>query len=92
MVRFEIAIHAQGGRMGRDLAQEAALHEETEIVVNRSQRDRRDSFLDGCIDLLGRVMSVRSDDDFVHYLALVRRGETALPGKIAELLVGEPHL
>lgn len=91
VMRFEISIHTQGGRMRRDLAQEASLHEETEIVVNGSQRNRRDSLLHSRIDLLWRVMPVRRDDRLVHYLALVRRGEAGLPGKIAELLVGKPH-
>ena len=90
-MRFEIAIHPQSGRMRRDLTQEASLHEKTEIVVNGSQRNRRDSLLHGRIDLLGRVMPVRRDNRLVHYLALVRRGEAALPGKISELLMIKPH-
>jgi hypothetical protein len=35
MMRLEIAVQAQRGRMGRDLSQQAALDEETKIVVNR---------------------------------------------------------
>jgi hypothetical protein len=34
MMRFEIAVHAQGGGMRRDFAEQSVLDEETQIVVN----------------------------------------------------------
>ena len=77
--------------MGRDFPQEAALHEEAEIVINGGQRNGRDPLLYRRVDLLGRVMSVGGDNRLVNNLALVRGSEAAPPGKIAKLLVSESH-
>jgi hypothetical protein len=88
---FQVSIHTQCGGVRRDLSQEAALNEETEIVVYGRQRYRWNSFADRFIDLLGRVMSVGGDHGLIHNLPLVRDSETALPRKIAELLMGELH-
>ncbi len=40
MMRFEIAIHPQGGSMGRNLSQQSARDEEPQIVVNGGERNR----------------------------------------------------
>ena len=37
VMRFEIAVHAQGGRMRRDLSQQTTLDEKPQIIVNRGQ-------------------------------------------------------
>ena len=91
MMSFQISIHAQRGRVRRDLAQKAALDEKTKIVVNRSQRNGRNSLLDRCVNMFRRMVPVRSDDRFVNNLTLVRGGKAALPGEFTKLLVGEPH-
>src|ERR1700728_2725461 len=43
MMRFEIAIHPQGGSMGRDLSQQPTLDEKPQIVVNGGQRNGRNA-------------------------------------------------
>jgi hypothetical protein len=91
VVRVQISIDTKCRGVRRDLTQQAALNEKTEIVVNGRQRDRRDPLANGFIDLLGRMMSVSSDNSFVHYLPLVSGGEATLPCEIAELLMGESH-
>jgi len=90
-MRFEIAVHAQGGRVRSDLAQKAMLDEETEVVVNGGQRNVRDAFADCRVDLLRGSVAVGGNDRFVDYLTLMRGGEAMLPGEVPEFCVRETH-
>src|ERR1700739_2061716 len=91
MMRLEIAVHQQGGSVRRDLAQEAALHEETEVVVNGGERNGRDATPDRGVNIFRGIVSVRSDDGLIDDLTLVRDRQTVLAGELTELLMGKAH-
>jgi hypothetical protein len=72
MMRFEIAIHPQGGSMGRNLPQQSGLDEKPQIVVNRGERNRRNAPPHRSVDVFRRIMSMRGDDCLIDHLSLVR--------------------
>ena len=43
VMRFEVAVHAQRGRMRRDLSQQPTLDEKPQIVVDGGERNRRNA-------------------------------------------------
>jgi len=90
-MRFEIAVHAQRGRMRSDLSQQPALDEKPQIVVDRGQRNGWNAAPDRGVNVFRGVMSVGSDDGLVDHLALVRDRQTVLRGQLAELFMGEAH-
>src|SRR5215831_8960952 len=67
------------------------LDEETQVVIDRSQRNRRNAFSNGGIDLFRRAVPVRRNRGFIHNLPLMSGCQTVFPGKLAELLVGKAH-
>ncbi|HXM22621.1 MAG TPA: hypothetical protein VN948_15295 [Terriglobales bacterium] len=91
VVRVEVAVDAQCGTVGSDLAEQAVLDEEADIFVNRGQRHGRNTVADLGINLLGRIVSRGRYHGLVDDLALVGRSKAELPGKIAELCVGHAH-
>ena len=90
-MRFEIAIHAQRGGVGRHFAQQAMLHEKTQIVVDRGQRNRRNAFANRSVNLFRGAMAVRGHDGLIDDMALMCRRQAALPCQIPKLLVAEAH-
>src|ERR1700734_3355573 len=91
MMRFEIAVHPQGGSMGRNLSQQSALDEEPQIVVNGGERNRRNATPHRGVNIFRRIMSVGSDDRLIDHLTLVCDGNAVLQGQFTELFVGETH-
>jgi len=91
MMRFEIAVHAQRGRMRSDLAQQPALDEKPQIVVDRGERNRWNATPDRGVNVFWRMVSVGSDDGLVDHLTLVRDRQTVLRGQLTELSMGESH-
>src|SRR5258708_10430935 len=91
MMRFEIAVDAQGGGVRRGLAEQCVFHEETQVVVNGGQGNRRNAFSYGGVDLFRRAVAVGSDYGFIDDVALVSGGKAALPGQIPELRMRETH-
>src|SRR5208283_2067875 len=91
MVRFEIAIHAQRGRMRSDFPQQPTLDEKPQIVVDRSQRNRWNATPDRGVNVFWRIVPVGSDDSLKNHLPLVRDRQTVLRGQLAEFFMGETH-
>lgn len=91
MMRFEIAIHPQGRSMGRNLAQQSALDEKPQIVVNGGERNRWNAVLDRGVNALWRMVTVRSDDRLIDHLTLVRHRQTVFQGQFAKLFMRVAH-
>jgi len=91
VMKFEIAVHAQRGRMRSDLSQQPALDEKPEVVVNRGQRNRWNTAPDRGVNIFWRIVSVGRDDGLIDHLTLVRDRQTVLRGQLTELLMGEAH-
>src|SRR5580692_3545800 len=90
-MRFEIAIHQQRDRMWADLSQHSTLDEKPQIVVDRGQRNGRNAAPDRGVNVLWRIMSVRSDHSLIDHLTLVRDCQTVLRSQLAELFMAKAH-
>ena len=91
VMRFEIAVHTQRGRMRSDLSQQPTLDEKPQIVVDRGQRNGWNVAADRGVNAFWRMMSVGSDDGLIDHLTLVRDRQTVLLGEFTELFMGEAH-
>src|SRR5579872_4722903 len=91
VMRFEIAVHAQRGRMRTDLSQQPTIDEKPQVVVDRGQRNRRNATPYRVINVFRRVVSVGSDHSLIDHLTLVRDRQAVLRGQFAELLMGKAH-
>ena len=91
VMRFEIAVHAQRGRMRTDLAQHSTLDEKPQIVVDRGERNRWNAAPDRGVNVFRGIVSVGSDDGLIDHLTLVRDRQTVLRGQLTELFMGETH-
>src|SRR5580700_11496082 len=90
-MRFEIAIHAQRGRMRSDLSQQPALDEKPQIVVDRGQRNGWNAAPDSSVNVFWRIVPVGSDDGLIDHLTLVRDRQTMFRGQLTKLFMGEAH-
>ena len=90
-MRFEIAVHAQSGRMRSDLAQQPALDEKAQIVVDRGERNGRNTTPDRGVNIFRGIMSVGSDNGLIDHLTLVRDRQSARRGQLTELFKGGAH-
>lgn len=90
-MRFEIAVHAQRGRMRSDLSQQPTLDEKPQIVVNRGERNGRNATSDGGVNGFWGMVSVGSDDSLIDHLTLVRDRQTVLRGQLTEPFMGQAH-
>src|ERR1700741_571874 len=90
-MRFEIAVHAQRGRMRSDLSQQPTLDEKPQIVVDGRERNRWNATPDRGVNLFRGIVPVGSDDRLINHLALVRDRQTMLRCQFTELFVGEAH-
>jgi hypothetical protein len=90
-MRFEIAFHAQRGRMRTDLSQQPTLDEKPQIVVDRGERNGWNATSDRGVNVFWRMVSVGSDDGLIDHLTLVRDRQTVLRGQLTELFMGEAH-
>ena len=90
-MRFEIAVHAQRGRMRSDLSQQPTLDEKPQIVVDRGERNGWNATPDRGVNVFRRIVSVGSDDGLIDHLTLVRDRQTVLRGQLTELFMGEAH-
>ncbi len=88
---FEIAVHAQRGRMRSDLSQHPTLDEKPQIVVNSGERNGWNTTPDGGVNIFWGIVSVGSDNGLKDHLTLVRDRQTVLRGQLAELFVGDAH-
>lgn len=91
VMRFEIAVHAQRGRMRSDLSQQPALDEKPQIVVDRGERNRRNATPDRGVNVFWRIVSMGRDNSLIDDLTLVRDRQTVLRGQLTELFMGEAH-
>jgi hypothetical protein len=91
VMRFEIAVDAQRGRMRSDLSQQPTLDEKPQIVVDRGQRNRWNASPDRAANVFRGIVSVGSDDGLIDHLTLVRDRQTVLRGQFTELFMGETH-
>jgi hypothetical protein len=91
VMRFEIAVHAQRGRMRSDLPQQPALDEKPQIVVDSGKRNGWNATTDRSVNGFWGMVSVGSDDSLIDHLTLVRDRQTALHGQFTELFMGEAH-
>jgi len=91
MMRFEIAVHAQSGRMRSDLSQQPTLDEKPEVVIDRGQRNRWNATPDRRVNGFRGMVPVGSDDGLIDHLTLVRDRQTVLRGQLTELFMGEAH-
>jgi len=90
-MRFEIAVHAQGGCMRSNLSQQSALDEQPQIVVNGGERNGWNATADRSINVFWGVVSVGSDDGLIDHLTLVRDRQTMLRRQLTKLFMGETH-
>src|SRR5437660_11272889 len=90
-MRFEIAVHAQRGRMRTDLSQHPTLDEKSQIVVDRGQGHGWNSAPDRGVNVFRGIMPVRSDDGLIDHLTLVRDRQTVLRGQLTELFMVKAH-
>src|SRR5579864_6278225 len=90
-MRFEIAVHAQRGRMRSNLSQQSALDEKAQIVVYGGERNRWNATPDRSINVFWGMVSVRGDDGLIDHLTLVRDRQTVLRRQLTKLLMGETH-
>src|ERR1700733_12539532 len=90
-MRFEIAVHAQGGRMRSDLSQQSTLNEEAQIVIDGSERNGWNAAPYRVVNVFRRIVSVGSDHSLVYHLALVRDRQAVLRGQFAELSMCKAH-
>ena len=90
-MRFEIAVHAQRGRMRSNLSQQSALDEKPQIVVDGGQRNGWNATPDRSINIFWGMVSMGSDDGLIDDLALMRDRQTMLRRQLTELLMGETH-
>jgi hypothetical protein len=91
VMRFEVAVHAQRGRMRSDLSQQATLDEQPKIVVDRSQRNGWNAPPHRAVNVFRGIVSVSSDDRLVDHLTLVRDRQPVLRGQLTELFMGLAH-
>ena len=91
MMRFEIAVHTQGGRMRSNLSQQSALDEQSQIVVDGGERNGWNATPDRSINIFWGMVSMGSDDGLIDDLALMRDRQTMLRRQLTELLMGETH-
>jgi len=91
VMRFEIAVHAQRGRMRSDLSQQPTLDEKPQIVVDRGERDGWNATPDRGVNVFRRIVPVGSDDGLIDHLTLVRDRQTLLRGQLTELFMREAH-
>ena len=90
-MRFEIAVHAQRGRMRSDLSQQPTLDEKPQIVVDRGERNGWNATSDRGVNAFWGMVSVGSDDGLIDHLTLVRDRQTVLRSQLTELFMGEAH-
>src|SRR5712692_1721477 len=90
-MRFEIAVHAQGGRMRSDLSQQLTLDEKPQIVVDGGERNGWNATPDCGVNVFRGIVSVGSDDGLKDHLTLVRDRQTVFRGQFTELFMGEAH-
>jgi len=90
-MRLKVAVNPQRRTVRSNLAQQPVLNEQPDILVNRRQRNRRNTAADVGVDLLRRIVSGGSYDGLVNNVPLVGRRKAELPGKIAELDVAYAH-
>jgi len=88
---FEIAVHAQGGRVRTYLSQQPAFDEKPQVVIDGSERNRWNATPDCGINVLWRIMSVGRDDGLIDHLTLVRDRHAVLCGQLTELLMRKAH-
>jgi len=90
-MRFEIAVHAQGGRVRSDLSQQPTLDEKPQVVVDRGQRNGWNATSDCGINGVRGMVSVGSDDGLIDHLPLVRDRQSVLRGQLTELFMAKVH-
>lgn len=90
-MRFEIAVHTQGGGMRSNLPEQSTLYEEAQVVVDGGQRNGRNSALDHGVDVFRGMVPVGSDDGLEDHLTLVRDRQAVLRGQSAELFMSKAH-
>jgi len=91
VMRFEIAVHEQRGRMRTDLSQQPTLDEKPQIVIDRGERNRWNAASHRGVNVFRRIVSVRSNDGLIDHLTLVRNRQTVLLGELTELFMREAH-
>src|SRR5579863_210936 len=91
VMRFEIAVHEQRGRMRTDLSQHPALDEKPQIVIDRGQRYGWNAAPDGGVNVFRRIVSLGSDDGLIDHLTLVRDRQTVFRGPFTELFMAQAH-
>src|ERR1700730_3675523 len=90
-MRFEIAVHAQRGRMRSDLSQQPTVDEKPQIVVHRGQRNGRNATPDRGVNVFWGIVSVGSENGIKDHLTLVRDRQTVLRGQLTKLFMGDVH-
>src|ERR1700735_2238765 len=91
VVRFEIAVHKQRGRMRTDLSQHPRLDEKPQIVVDRCQRNGWNAAPHRGVNVFWGIVPVGGDDRLIDHLTLVRDRQTVLRGQLTELFMGKAH-
>ncbi len=87
VMRLEIAVHAQRGRMRSDLPQQPTLDEKAQIVIDRGQRNGWNTTPDRGVNAFWRMVPVESDDRLIDHLTLVRDRQTVFRGQLTKLFM-----
>ena len=91
MMRFEIAVHPQGGCMRSDLSQQPTVDEKAQVVIDGGERNGWNPTPNGGVNCFRGMVPVGSNHGLKDDLPLVRHRQTALRRQFAELLVGNTH-
>ena len=91
VMRFEIPVHTQGGRMRSYLSQQSAFNKEPQIVIYGSERNRRNAAPHRRVNVFWRIVPMRRNDGLINYLPLVRDCQAVLRSQFTELLVSQTH-
>jgi hypothetical protein len=91
MVRLEIAFHQERGSMRTDFPQQSVFHEQSQVLVNRSQGDGWSPPPDFGVYILRRIVSRRGHYSLIDDLPLMRGSQSTLPGQFPKLLMSRGH-
>ena len=88
---FEVAVNSQHGSVRGNLSKQSVFDKETDVFVDRRERNRRNAAADAVVDLLGRVVPRRRHDGLIDDLALMGCSKAIFPRQVAELHMGKTH-
>src|SRR5271165_1775130 len=90
MMGMKVGIDTPGAMVRADLAQQANFDEGLKVLVDGSQRNRRQTRFHVLVDLLRRVMSRARRQGLIDTLPLMRYRQIVLAAQLAKLVASLP--